>query len=411
MRRGRRSIVAPLWRGAPRWCRPERSARLGSSRCARSPRCRCSRATCSCVKLGTSDDFAHRLAGAGRYGVWLFFALTGYLLFWPFVRRDHGDGGPIDLRRYALNRVLRILPLYYVVVATLLLLREHGGTFGQWWRFATLSESYFRSTVGTLDTPMWSLVVELQFYALLPLLAWALLRLGRGSLRAAALLLGAVAGASLAVWFVKLHAPAAPDPRWRYPLPATFFNFTAGMFLALGRAELERRPRRLPAPPLSSSPRWDCGSSPRRAIRWAEPLCALAALLSSPRWCLPVRESGLVRTLGARPLAAIGVASYSLYLWHVPVIRELNNHARLGAFGLLAAGAALALAVAAASYLAVERPFLRLRGAGAVRSSRGRGLRGSSPARTRGGIRWSAPGTSRSSMRCEAALVEQPPDV
>ncbi len=312
-------------------------------------------------KLGTSDDFPHRLAGAGRYGVWLFFALTGYLLFWPFVRRDHGDGGPIDLRRYALNRVLRILPLYYVVVATLLLLREHGGTFGQWWRFATLSESYFRSTVGTLDTPMWSLVVELQFYALLPLLAWALLRLGRGSLRAAALLLGAVAGASLAVWFVKVHAPAAPDLRWRYSLPATFFNFTAGMFLALGRAELERRPRRLPGSTaliLAAVGLWLVAA---QAIRWAEPLCAVAALLVVAAVVLPVRESGLVRTLGARPLAAIGVASYSLYLWHVPVIRELNNHARLGALGLLAAGAALALAVAAASYLAVERPFLRLR--------------------------------------------------
>ena len=312
-------------------------------------------------KLGTSDDFPHRLAGAGRYGVWLFFALTGYLLFWPFVRRDHGDGGPIDLRRYALNRVLRILPLYYVVVATLLLLREHGGTFGQWWRFATLSESYFRSTVGTLDTPMWSLVVELQFYALLPLLAWALLPgLGRGSLRAAALRLGAVAGASLAVWFVKVHAPAAPDLRWRYSLPATFFNFTAGMFLALGRAEWSAGRGGCPAPPFSSSPRWDVLVA-AQAIRWAEPLCALAALLMVAAVVLPVRESGLVRTLGARPLAAIGVASYSLYLWHVPVIRELNNHARLGAFGLLAAGAGLALAVAAASYLAVERPFLRLR--------------------------------------------------
>ena len=259
------------------------------------------------------------------------------------------------------NRVLRILPLYYVVVATLLLLREHGGTFGQWWRFATLSESYFRSTVGTLDTPMWSLVVELQFYALLPLLAWALLRLGRGSLRAAALLLGTVAGASLAVWFVKVHAPSAPDLRWRYSLPATFFNFTAGMFLALGRAELERRPRRLPGSAaliLAAVGLWLVAA---QAIRWAEPLCAVAALLVVAAVVLPVRESGLVRTLGARPLAAIGVASYSLYLWHVPVIRELNNHARLGALGLLAAGAALALAVAAASYLAVERPFLRLR--------------------------------------------------
>jgi acetyltransferase len=312
-------------------------------------------------RLGASDDFPHRLAGAGRYGVWLFFALTGYLLFWPFVRRDYGDGGRIDLRRYALNRGLRILPLYYLVVATLLVLSEHGGAFGQWWRFATFSESYFRSTVGTLDTPIWSLVVELQFYALLPLLAWALLRLGRGSLRRAGLLLGATACASLAVWFVKVHAPASPDLRWRYSLPATFFNFTPGMFLALGRAELERRPRRLlgsTALVLASAPLWLIAA---QAIRWAEPLCALAALLVVAAVVLPVREGRVVRGLGARPLAAIGVASYSLYLWHVPLIRALNDHARLDAVELLLAGAALALAVAAASYLLVERPFLRLR--------------------------------------------------
>jgi peptidoglycan/LPS O-acetylase OafA/YrhL len=294
-------------------------------------------------KLGSGGDL-HKLAGAGRYGVWMFFALTGYLLFWPFVR-----GGEIDLRRYALNRVLRILPLYYVVVVVLLVLNEHGGSTAQWWRFATFTQNYFTSTVGTVDVPIWSLVVEIQFYALLPLLAYVVVR------RPA--LLAALAGLSLAVWFAKVHSPGVADLRWRYSLPATFFAFTPGMFLALLRAKNIRLPGSTTLI-LVSLPLWFVAAL---AIRWAEPLSAIAAFLVLAAVVMPVGEGPLVRALGAKPLAAVGVASYSLYLWHVPLIKALNDHAHPGTLGLLIAGAALALAVAAVSYLVVERPFLRLR--------------------------------------------------
>src|SRR5437763_17025585 len=66
------------------------------------------------------------LFGLGS-GVLVFFALSGYLLFWPFAKRWFADGQAIDLRRYALNRALRILPLYYVAIVVVLLLQEHGG--------------------------------------------------------------------------------------------------------------------------------------------------------------------------------------------------------------------------------------------------------------------------------------------
>lgn len=300
---------------------------------------------------GAGGSYPGRLVGAGRYGVWLFFALTGYLLFWPFVR-----GGPIDLRRYALNRALRILPLYYVVVVVLLVLDQHGGSPSQWLRFTTMTESFSSSTVGTVDVPVWSLVVEVQFYVLLPLLAWLLLR--TGSLRRAAIGLGVLALLSLAVWFAKVHSPAVPDLRWRYSLPATFFNFTAGMFLALFRVRAGRR--RVGATPLLAGgvALWLVAAS---AVRWAEPLCALGAVLIVAALVLPVRDGPLTRSLAFRPLAALGVASYSLYLWHVPVIRSLHSHAGFGTAGLLAAGAACAVAVAAASHVGVERPFLALR--------------------------------------------------
>jgi peptidoglycan/LPS O-acetylase OafA/YrhL len=199
-------------------------------------------------------------------------------------------------------------------------------------------------------------VVEVQFYALLPLLAWALLR--KGSARRAAIGLGVLAALSLAVWFVKVHAPGAPDLRWRYSLPATFFNFTAGMFLALLRARPKRVPRRSTALVVAGVGLWLVAAA---AIRWAEPLCALAAALILAALILPVEEGALTRPLAARPLAALGVASYSLYLWHVPVIRSLHSHTGWGTLPLLLSGAAAAIAVAALSYLAVERSFLRLR--------------------------------------------------
>lgn len=303
-----------------------------------------------------SATYPHRLVEAGRYGVWLFFALTGYLLFWPFVRSSLADGGPIDLRRYALNRALRILPLYYVVVVVLLVVDQHGGSASQWLRFTTMTESFSRSTVGTVDVPIWSLVVEVQFYVLLPLLAWALLR--TRDARRAALVLAVLAGLSLAVWFVKVHSPVNPDLRWRYSLPATFFNFTPGMFLALLRARTRRVPGGSTALVLGGVALWLVAAS---AIRWAEPLCALGAALIVGAFVLPVADGALTRSLAFRPLAALGVASYSLYLWHVPVIRSLHSHTGWATAALLLGGAAAAIAVAAASYLAVERPFLGLR--------------------------------------------------
>lgn len=55
-----------------------------------------------------------RLATIGTVSLSVFFALSGYLIFWPFVRRDFMDGAPLRLGRYYANRALRVLPLYIV---------------------------------------------------------------------------------------------------------------------------------------------------------------------------------------------------------------------------------------------------------------------------------------------------------
>ena len=58
------------------------------------------------------DGHLDRLVFGGGYGVYVFFALSGYLLFRPLARAAFGDGERVDLGDYGRNRVLRIVPLY-----------------------------------------------------------------------------------------------------------------------------------------------------------------------------------------------------------------------------------------------------------------------------------------------------------
>jgi peptidoglycan/LPS O-acetylase OafA/YrhL len=302
------------------------------------------------------DGYARRVVLGGGFGVFLFFALTGYLLFWPFLKEAF-RGGAVDLASYARNRALRILPLYYAVVVILLLVQEHGGSFGQWWRFLTFSENFSHATIRTVDGVVWSLVIELQFYVLLPVLAWVLLRLARGSLGRVAGLLLCIGGASLALRLALVTFKSVPDPLVQFSLPTTFFFFVAGMLVAVGRLAAEGRSLRVSSDALllCSLPVW---AAVFYRYSW-EPLCAVAAMLMLGACVLPLRQGRLVGALEWRPLAAIGVASYSLYMWHFPLVAHIGwvGHT-LRSFIVLVP---LSLAVAFASYLVIEAPFLRLR--------------------------------------------------
>ena len=296
------------------------------------------------------DTLLARTIFGGGYGVYVFFALSGYLLFRPLVAATF-DGGRVDLRRYAINRLLRTLPLYYAVVVVLLVVQEGGGTAGQWLRFGTLTENLFRSTALTVDGPIWSLIVELQFYALLPFVAYGLARLARRSRRNAAvlLLIAGLAGAGLRLYL--LDRRHVDDPRVVYSLLTTAFFFVPGMLLALVRDV------RLPRPLLladvwllASVPVWLFIFDDYSRTAWA----AVASFLVVGAAALPLTPGPLTRALDWRPLALIGVASYSLYLWHLPIVEALAPHALLLAVPL-------SLLVAFASYRLIEAPFLRLR--------------------------------------------------
>lgn len=308
------------------------------------------------------DSWWHRSLLGGGFGVYLFFCLSGYLLFLPFARAGFGPGRPVDLARYARNRALRILPLYYAVAVTYLAV--DGAPRADWLAFLAFGENFSTRTVARVDGPMWSLVVEVLFYLLLPFLAAALARLSRRSLVAGAgwlLALGTAAGAYR--WFAYLQ-PSHPSALVQYNLPANFYFFVPGMLLALVKVGAEGRPWPGPRLLASSWPWLAASAAGWAAVFWRYQLDLLlgpATFALVGACVLPLRAAAPLRALGWRPLAVLGTASYSLYLWHQPIVDALAG-AHLGGYpGHLVAAGAAGVAVALVSYALIEAPFLRLR--------------------------------------------------
>ncbi|MCW2991018.1 MAG: acyltransferase 3 [Solirubrobacterales bacterium] len=316
--------------------------------------------------LGT---LPRRMVFGLTYGVWVFFGLTGYLLFWPFVRRQFNSGGAIDLRRYAYNRALRILPLYYVAVVFLLLFQVPDPTRRMWWRHLLLLQNFWRDSIGDVDAPIWSVVVEVQFYALLPLLAWGIFKVAGRSRRHAFAVLAVLGIASMvARQVLALWADNPALELWRFELPTTFGFFAAGMSVALLRSAWEeRRPAFLDGP-LGAPWLWLAAAVPLWIVMcWRfsyENLSALGVFLIVGAMVLPLRPWSGLRVFDFKPLALLGVVSYSLYVWHAPIILALDGGRTINPHGfpaVLAVFLPLLVAVAAVSYLIIERPALKLR--------------------------------------------------
>ena len=318
----------------------------------------------------TLDTFADRALLGGGFGVYLFFALSGYLLFWPYAKRDYARGEPVDYGRYARNRALRILPLYFVVVVVVLLVGEGGGTVKQWLTWLSFSENFTtdRTDLTEVNGVMWSLVVELHFYLALPFFATALAWLATRSLGRAAVVLGVVGLASFVLRYLTLYDEGGgEEPLLDYSLPSTFFFFVAGMLVALLRIAWERHPPRFVRGPLAWAETWMAGS----VVFWLLVfddythgyLAAVASALLVGACVLPLRTGPLVRVLEWRVLAFLGVVSYSYYMWHLPILESIGetSWAPDSTLGLLVLSLPICVAAAYLSYRFVESPFLRLR--------------------------------------------------
>jgi len=288
------------------------------------------------------------LAG-GTLGVDLFFVLSGYLLVssWEANR---------SLGEFWRRRAKRVLPAYWLSLAVLVPLRAPHllHQTGRLALFASMQPFLAPRLPWAVNASYWSLTPEIHFYLVLPLLYAALSRLGA---RRTLLIVFALS----IVWRVlstsHYHFPADM-------LPGRVDQFAAGMAAATAGERagvLASRAAALAAGgglsivvPSYGWLFWHTGGDPPHLVEaLAHPVIGLLIAVAFLR----LARVGRVRVLEAKPLAALGVISYSLYLWHLPVLMLVRRIGHAGAH--LGAGVAAALVVATASYFAVERPFLR----------------------------------------------------
>jgi peptidoglycan/LPS O-acetylase OafA/YrhL len=271
-------------------------------------------------------------------GVPIFFVLSGFLLFGPWVKALASGGPSPSVRRYAWHRVRRIMPAYAVTVIAAYLLyhfRTAGPNPGHTWmgflRNLSLTQiytdNYLFSYLHQGLTQMWSLAVEVAFYVVLPLLAYLLVVvLCRRRWRPVLLLTG-LAGLALLTpaWLIFVHTTDFLPDGARLWLPTYLSWFIGGMMLAVLQS-MGVRAYAMASVPLAvacffivSTPiGGDPTTSPaelREALVKAAFYAVIATLMVAP---LALGDHGLyARFLASRPMVFLGEISYEIFLIHL----------------------------------------------------------------------------------------------
>lgn len=290
----------------------------------------------------TTGKYTHGywgLVGARmEIGVPIFFVLSGFLLFRPWLKAAASGGPAPSLSRYARHRVRRIMPAYVITVLIAYVLyhfRDAGPNPGHTWlglvRNLTLTQIYCNGYLGKYLhqglTQMWSLAVEASFYVLLPLLAYVLLVLICRRQWQPRLLLGVLAGLTLIspVWLVFVHADHWFPDGARLWLPTYLAWFLAGMMLAVLQAMGVRGYAFVAIPlaticyfivstPIAGAPT----TSPASVSEAVFKTCfyaVIAALAVAP---LALGDQGWYsKLLASRPMVWLGEISYEIFLIHL----------------------------------------------------------------------------------------------
>jgi peptidoglycan/LPS O-acetylase OafA/YrhL len=319
----------------------------------------------------------------GFVGVDVFFVISGFLIT-GLMLREHERTGRISWIGFYRRRVRRILPaatvcLVVTVAAAYFLYRAArfdavlgdaiwAFFFASNWHFAAVGTDYLQAT-GPISPLQhyWSLAVEEQFYIVWPILVVVVLGvLGRPLLtrgRSARKLLGAAMGAVVVASFAWAMWETANEPTWAY-----FSTFARGWELAAGAvlALAMKRLGRLPA-------------SLRSVLSWVGTLMIVVSLFvitpessfPGPWAALPVLGAAAVIAAGVggtpryaglltnRVSVHVGTISYSLYLWHFPVIVLLEALMPAGTIEYVLLSLAAMAVLSVASFHLVEEPVRR----------------------------------------------------
>jgi len=271
-------------------------------------------------------------------GVPIFFVLSGFLLFGPWVRALAEDRPPPSVARYAWHRVRRIMPAYAITVVIAYVVYQYrtagpnpGHTFVGLIRNLTLTQpytdNYLYSYLHQGLTQMWSLAVEVAFYIVLPLVAALLITvLCRRRWQPRLMMTGLVALSLMTpAWLVLVHTTDWLPDGAKLWLPTYFAWFAGGMILAVFAAMGKQTyaPACLAlalicylivSTPLGGDPT----TSPAKlweGLAKTGFYTVIATLMVAP---LALGDRGWYsRFLSSRPMVFLGEISYEIFLIHL----------------------------------------------------------------------------------------------
>ena len=317
---------------------------------------------------------------AGVAGVDLFFVLSSFLIT-ELLLREQERTGKIDVKSFYIRRTLRIWPLYFffLTLATciepLLALRE-GESFGMPWPFTMAFYGFVGNwaialtgkELNSTAIVLWTVSIEEQFYLACPLLI-KLFKPKRLVWLSLGMVVVALATRAILCWqdvdpyVIKWNTLARLDSlacgsllalalrKWRFDLSpgARKLLFAAGLFLFVATYRYLALVHFQGADFLTYS-LWAIASA-----------MVLVSVLRPHSAAVP----GTPSLLASAPLVYLGRISYGLYVWHLACIVALcySGILRKGDVALGLYAIPLTVAVAAASYEWLEKPFLRWKAA------------------------------------------------
>ncbi|KAB3520765.1 acyltransferase family protein [Corynebacterium sp. zg254] len=325
----------------------------------------------------------------GFLGVDLFFVLSGFLIT-SLLIREHAVYGRISLKQFWTRRVRRILPAALtVLLITSAIVGMLGGDLAvglgkqflgtlffvnNWVQIAD-SQSYFADSGVQIFAHYWSLAVEEQFYVIWPLIVVGLFALARKGHRRSAPLLGlfaVVAGVASAVAMATLYSPDADPTRVYYGTDTHAFGLLIGVTVAV----LLTDSRRVFVDSWPRKHSFAAGSAgtvglvalvlfflflkDTSAVAYQGGIVAANIAGALVVWAV-VNESGPASVFfRVAPMRWLGDRSFSLYLWHWPVVKIADRLIDTDLWWLPGVVAVvISLPLADLSYRLIETPFRR----------------------------------------------------